>query len=738
MKIRIQSLFLLVSIFFTNSAFSQQSTLVKDSLSYYEKSFWSQVGKKDIENAKETLYYIQEILGEDLDPKVFDFFSRTIKREKEIPFPEIRAVTYRCLALLEYYRGEVKASKEAFMRAKYYYNRAELLNHVAGMAMNIGVMQEKLGYYDSAINNYREALPIFEKFEDIPSLASVYENIGWAYYRQSLHIPALDNFSKTESLLSSYLDSMEIRWVGFYLNKSKILKELNRQDEGLQDLLKALSIAEHNGNHILIAKINRGLAEVYELRGESGKQYKALMTAKYYFINNQNLLEVADLNYAIANFHSSNGNLDSAVYYAQKSLSFYEINGFREEMGLSYGLLGNVEFKKGNYNSAIQYFQKSLDQIPKESTQIYAGYLFNIGYAFNKLGNINSAMDYLEKSLAMRKEINDLAGITESYQGLAEAYSRKGDYKSAFDFLTLYQIYKDSVFNETKNRQLAELETQYETSKKDQAIAVLEQDKEIQNLLSQKQKAQIYMSVVGLVILFGVSGLFFRQSIIRKKHNQELEFKNREIAKQNSERELLLKEIHHRVKNNLQIISSLLSMQTRSMNDDKMKDAMKESQSRVKTMALIHEKLYQYENLSKINMQEYMKQLSEFLIQTYRSEKQIQIKIAAEDLNLDMDMAVPLGLITNELLSNSLKYAFEDRDFGEITITFSKKEPGTYKLSITDTGKGLDENLDIDNTKSLGLKLVRTLTRQINGKLKIIPHPGASFEIEFAEQNMAA
>jgi two-component sensor histidine kinase len=174
------------------------------------------------------------------------------------------------------------------------------------------------------------------------------------------------------------------------------------------------------------------------------------------------------------------------------------------------------------------------------------------------------------------------------------------------------------------------------------------------------------------------------------------------------------------------------------MKDEKMKDAMKESQSRVKTMALIHEKLYQYENLSKINMQEYMQQLSEFLTHTYRSDKDIKITIDAANINLDMDMAIPLGLITNELLSNALKYAFEDREYGEITIRFSQKEPGSYKLLVKDTGIGLDKNLDIENTKSLGLKLVKTLTRQINGELKIGIHPGATFEIDFMEQPIAA
>ncbi|WP_130276241.1 sensor histidine kinase [Cecembia calidifontis] len=558
------------------------------------------------------------------------------------------------------------------------------------------------------------------------------------FYRQSQNATALDNFLKTEELLSSYLDSMEIRWVGFYMNKYMVLDKLNRQDEGLQFLLKALKIAEHNQNSNLLAKIHNRLSELYSYKGESEKQYKALLTSKLYMKNSPNLYDLANLDYYLSEYHYTYGDLDSAVFYARKSLEFYEPNGLKEDIGIAYGILGNVEFKKENYQAAIQLFKKALDQFSDNGSQRYAGFLFNIGYANNKLGNTNAALEYMEKSLAIRKEIKDLVGIRDSYQGMAEAYQRRGDYKNAFDYLTLHQSYKDSVFNETKNKQLSELETQYETAKKDQAIAVLEQEKEIQSLLAQKQQAQIYASLTGLVIFLVMAGLFFRQASIRKKHNVELEDKNREIAKQNAERELLLKEIHHRVKNNLQIISSLLSMQTRSLKDDKMKDAMKESQSRVKTMALIHEKLYQYENLSRINMQEYMQQLSDFLTQTYRSDKQIQVNIAAEDISLDMDMAIPLGLITNELLSNSLKYAFEDRDFGEINIVFSQKEPGAYKLLIKDTGKGLDENLDIDNTKSLGLKLVRTLTRQINGQLRIVPHPGASFEIDFREQDLAA
>lgn len=738
MRYKLNMCFLLLGLFLSSDVFSQGSSWTKDSLSYYEKTFWSQIKAQSPKEAKQTVDAIIDKGSQELAPEVFDFFKFTLQKPKEIRYPEVLGHLEIGLGTLEYYRGDINAAKEAFKRAKVIYSDADMLNQKAGMAMNIGVMHEKGGYYDSAILNYEEALPIFEMEEDNESLASVNENIGLAYVKRSEYLKALTFFAKTDSLLSTYLDSLNSRWVGFYTNIHLALEGLNRQDEGLQALLKALRIAEHNQDEILVAKIYYQLSGTYRFMGESEKAYDALMQSKTKMKNNQNLLDITNLHMNLADYHFDEGNLDSASYYAKLGLEFYETYDFKKDAGDTYGTLGNIEFAKENYKEAINYFEKALSSFEDQTSQGYAGYLFNIGYAYTKLGDYRSALENIYRSLEIRKPLNIIKDLQESYKGLAETYQRMGNYQKAFENLTLYQAYKDSVFNETKNKQLAELETQYETEKKDKAIADLEQEKELQNLRSEKQQAQIYLSIGGLVILLGVAGLFFRQSTIHKKYNDELETKNREIAKQSAERELLLKEIHHRVKNNLQIISSLLSMQTRGLKDEKMKDAMKESQSRVKTMALIHEKLYQYENLSKINMQEYIQQLSEFLTQTYRSDKDIKITIDAADINLDMDTAIPLGLITNELLSNSLKYAFEDHNSGEINISFSQLDSGAYKLLITDTGKGLDENLDIDTTKSLGLKLVRTLTRQINGQLRITHHPGATFEIDFSEQKLAA
>lgn len=731
-------MFLLIILMVSNSVFSQSQQWASDSLAYYQNELESRLKKGEQDEAKQIVLRIEERGLESLDPKIFEYLYSSVGKPYLKQFPEIIGFMYRAIGMLEFYRGEIIASKAAFRNAKDNYIKSNNLKHAAGMAMNIGVMQEKMGYYDSAVINYKEALPIFESVNDINSLASVYENIGLAHYRKSENLLMLNYLNKTDSLLQTVLEENDPRWVGLYINKHLAFLRLNRQEEALDILLKGLKIAEVNQDNAGIRKIYSRLAELHESNGEKEKQYNALMISKSYLKESQNKFDIANMDQALGRYHLQEDHYDSAMYYAQKSYEMFLSNGLTEDMGTSLSLMGNIEFKKENYPKALQYYQKALESLRTEQTQSYAGFLFNIGYTYHKVGDFSQALGFMEKSLEIRKQINHHSGLRDSYQGMAEVYESRGDFRKAFDYLTLFHAFKDSISNEARGQLLAEIETRYETEKKDQAIAVLEQQNEIQSLRAQTQQTQIYLSLGGLFLLVGLTGLFFRQSSIRKRNNILLEAKNKEIAKQNAERELLLKEIHHRVKNNLQIISSLLSMQTRSLKDDKAKDAMKESQSRVKTMALIHEKLYQYENLAKINMKEYMQQLSDFLTQTYRSEKQIHVNIDAEDINLDMDMAIPLGLITNELLSNSLKYAFQDKEGGEIYITFTEPEPGIYKLLVRDSGKGLDDNLDIENTKSLGLKLVRTLTRQINGNLKISSNPGATFEIDFSEQSLAA
>jgi len=197
------------------------------------------------------------------------------------------------------------------------------------------------------------------------------------------------------------------------------------------------------------------------------------------------------------------------------------------------------------------------------------------------------------------------------------------------------------------------------------------------------------------------------------------------------EKEALLKEIHHRVKNNLQVVSSLLGLQSRAVTDLETRKMFQESQDRVHSMALLHESLYQSHNLSQINFPEYIRQLAAHLFHSYGvAAERIHLQTDLDDLSLHLDAAVPCGLIINELISNSLKYAFPDGREGKIRIELRGISDGTTRLVVADNGVGLRADIDWVNTRSLGLRLVRTLAQQLGAQIEV--NTGAGMEVRLA------
>ncbi|MGZ7209243.1 MAG: sensor histidine kinase [Methanobacterium sp.] len=206
-----------------------------------------------------------------------------------------------------------------------------------------------------------------------------------------------------------------------------------------------------------------------------------------------------------------------------------------------------------------------------------------------------------------------------------------------------------------------------------------------------------------------------------------------ELKETLNEKDLLVKEIHHRVKNNLTVFSSLLNLQSRYIKDKEALDIFKESQDRAKSMAIIHEDLYQSSDFKRINFGEYINKLSINLFQTYVTNPDlINLNIDAEEVMLDINLAIPLGLILNELVTNVMKHAFKVDKKGEIKIKFHSKE-GEYTLTVSDNGIGFPEGLDYKNIDSLGLKLVNSLTEQIGGKIELDKTHGTTFNIIFRE-----
>ncbi|MBD2185076.1 sensor histidine kinase [Planktothrix sp. FACHB-1355] len=201
------------------------------------------------------------------------------------------------------------------------------------------------------------------------------------------------------------------------------------------------------------------------------------------------------------------------------------------------------------------------------------------------------------------------------------------------------------------------------------------------------------------------------------------------------EKEVLLKEIHHRVKNNLQVISSLLGLQSRTIQDKQTIDIFQESQNRVRSMALIHEKLYRSKDLSKIDFAEYIRELTINLFRSYKtnSNNVTLVMEIGQNIFLDVDTAVPCGLIINEIVSNSLKYAFPQGEKGKIQIKLNPLDEHQLEMIVSDDGVGLPTNFDLKNANSLGIKLVNGLVNQLRGTLDLNTSKGAEFKITFAK-----
>ncbi|MGA3169602.1 MAG: PAS domain S-box protein [Chthoniobacteraceae bacterium] len=228
----------------------------------------------------------------------------------------------------------------------------------------------------------------------------------------------------------------------------------------------------------------------------------------------------------------------------------------------------------------------------------------------------------------------------------------------------------------------------------------------------------------------------FLSTIIRDMSEQK-EAESR-IKASLEEKEVLLKEIHHRVKNNLQIVSSLLQLQASYIKDPDALNIFEESRDRIKSMALIHEQLYQSNDLAQIDFPEYMRSLLNMVLSANRTKGiHVETRLHIDPVSLDLDTAIPVGLITNELVTNSLKYAFAGRNMGEIGVRLTKSDTGDFVLMVSDNGVGLPAKFNFDKATSLGLRLVRILTKQMRARLEISNGMGTEFRIYFRLQSNA-
>ena len=408
----------------------------------------------------------------------------------------------------------------------------------------------------------------------------------------------------------------------------------------------------------------------------------------------------------------------------------------------------SIYTKLMQYNKAEQYCNEIIALSNSEKGEdVPPQILFNANLSVSRFylakGDYAAARKYLDSNL----NNIDTRGYSAKKRVYTLAYqvdSAQGNLARAIEYLKKVKTVDDSIFNIEKNKEISQLQISYETEQKDKDIqlkanniALLNKEKELQQQKIEQTDIERNIAIGGGIIVFiaALSILYAYRNKLKltnllQKQKVEITNKNDKLNKLVDEKEWLLKEIHHRVKNNLQVVMSLLNTQSAYLTDKAAQVAITDSQRRVHSIALIHQQLYKSDDVSSISIYRYISELVSYLKDTYSSAF-VKFKIDVDDIELNIVHTMPIGLILNEAITNCFKYAFEPGQKGSIKISLRELGEGNYELIVHDNGKGLPEGFSIDNCNSLGMDLLRGLSGDLNGEFKIYNEDGTVIQIVF-------
>ncbi|GAA4318077.1 hypothetical protein GCM10023149_16010 [Mucilaginibacter gynuensis] len=500
--------------------------------------------------------------------------------------------------------------------------------------------------------------------------------------------------------------------------------------------------------------VYRALGETYAVLGDVKKGLHYYQILLDHQLTNKSGLSYVSA-YRMALIASDAGQANQALNTFSNYVRSNPPQNLSQEQ-LFTSLYGELYWKTGQYDKAEKQYKKMLALDPAvrmengknlhghEITIAGTGALYLIGRYYGERGRYKDAKKYLERSL-MDQEYFDAKQEMETYRLLFKADSAEGNYISAIEYFERHKAMNDSINSISRNNQISEINIRYQTEQKEKDIKLLK-SKQGEQRSELIRAATIRNVILGSAVAFLLLAvLAFSAYRIKQRSNRTLNAqqlvinrKNQELEKLLSEKELflkekdwLLKEIHHRVKNNLQIIMSLLSTQSFYMQNDGAKEAIVQSENRVQSIALIHQKLYTGLDLASISMPDYVGDLVSHLGESFDTvSRNISFQLQIDPVNINLSQAVPVGLILNEAITNAIKYAF-DKNGGQITVLLKRSENDIIEIAISDNGKGLPEDFDLRTGNSLGMDMMQGLTSQLKGDLKIMNQAGTAIVITF-------
>ncbi|WP_207891742.1 sensor histidine kinase [Maribacter algicola] len=556
------------------------------------------------------------------------------------------------------------------------------------------------------------------KHEDVLKIAEVHEEMANWYGYHGIFPQDSTIYHGEKSLEYYKLTGNKKKIAATYRTLAIDYLRKNSQRTSQEFLFKALEIYEELDDE-------QGMAAVYRvlgvLLGEMDKPLESIKYAKQAI----NLFKKANDHTSIAVAHFDLikgyirlGQFDNAYQAADNCINIVKTKAQDEVFVLvrAYSYRGDVSIATKDYDQALKDYTKAWELCVAEiGEERSATYRTEIGNTYRLQGKYGLALENLLIGIKAYED-DENERIWPLYEQIADCYRNLNNSEMALYYFEKSRKIRDKIHEE----QIANLESEalikYETGKKDEALAAQS------ILLEQKTRVQNLSMAIGalLLVLLGLVFFFLRRS--RKA--------NVLILAKNAENELLLKEIHHRVKNNLEMVKSLISLQSAQLEDSATKDAMIASQNRVQSMGIIHQKLYQGTNLGSIEMRDYFMNLGEGILDTFNAEDKVKITCAMDNLELDVDTAVPIGLIVNELLTNALKYAFPENTKGQIEIILSRTDSRTLRLKVTDNGIGKISDQPAKGT-GFGTQLIQLLTQQLNGSIQEEIGKGTTVSFEF-------
>lgn len=548
----------------------------------------------------------------------------------------------------------------------------------------------------------------------------IYFTLG---YYESSPIQALEYSLKALELASArgMAEEMGLAYDGIAANH----RIMGNKTKGFEASFKALRIFDSLGldNSKAALLIQIGTQYTADENYEEGIFY--LKESLQLFKLQDNALGISQVLLNLGESYRLNSQLDSAAYYFQEVLQRRRKVPDKVIEAYAKGNLGMVYRASGKLDLAVQHLNDAVEALLKlGDVYALAVYKSELGQVMLDQGHVDIGISEIVKALSISKKERLKEQIRDLSQILSNHYAIHGEFTKAYAYQKQYAIYQDSLINAANIRKVEQIKYNYELDEKSREIENITLKNQLSESELSQRRIQLFVVVVIGVLLAAILWIVYLAYKRNKAAKNALANKNSIISEQSDKQELLHRELHHRVKNNLQLIGSLMSLQSFNTRDKEVATAMKEGKSRVEALTLIHQSLYLNEDVTHVNFKDYLKKMCQNFSVSYQGQLE-SIEFNSIDINIKTDDVIPMGLVVNESICNAIKHCGDKKV--SIQIDFEDREKG-YALSIKDNGPG---GLNWSRTEGsghqgFGTNLIDTLTQQIGGVLDIESNSGGT------------